>query len=254
MILIKNLFFVACVSTMALANTEWLADRPRDFKALLADPRETQVRAGFLKADNQKSYMELGLGGHLGIVREESEDSATTLMARALIGSRFEIGSRSFDLQNTDFIGGLAGSYRKNDDALELFLFHQSSHLGDGIPQRNYSLESLRVLYSRTFSLLRLYGGGEIKLRSDPRDLAGKFSLISGGDWHFTEDFFTAVDIRFKQETDFKSNVTFVIGYELGPLPRRHRIFLELFDGYSNLGQFAHTREFYAMLGFGFTL
>jgi hypothetical protein len=253
---------------------QWFSDAPRELKALLADPRETQLRVGYLRQGNKNSYLDLGLGGHLGVARKETKESAFSLQVRALAMGRFQFGSKSFDYQNGDFIGGLASSYRHGQDAFEVFLSHQSSHLGDDVIAKgrsfsNYSFESARILYSHDFTSelwpsLRLYSGLAMKARAVPSRIQGKFMPIIGGDWYFLSrlpDLFVAADLRLKEENDFAPNFSFIVGYELGQkiqvaaqVQRRQRFFLELYNGYSNQGQFDQEREFSLFAGIGFTL
>lgn len=246
------------------SHWQWFPVRPRVFRALAADPREAQLRVGVLRADVGKSFLDLGFGGQLPLARWEEGDRAFEIAAKGLTTSRFQFGSRSFDLQNSDMIGGLAGSYRAGPHAVEVLVSHQSSHLGDDASlQRapiNYSFEALRALYAEELApRLRAYFGFDVRLRADPSRLRGKMSFIGGGDWRFLPSvtaLYAAVDVRFKGDNSYTPNVTLVVAYELGdPLaPFRQRLFLELFDGYSLLGQFDQQRESYVMLGMGFTL
>ena len=99
-----------------------------------------------------------------------------------------------------------------------------------------------------------------MKWRADPSTLQGKITAIAGGDWHFLEQMpglFAAVDFHFRQENDWAPNSTFVLGIEMGDrsvVQRLQRLFIEIFNGYSEMGQFSDRREFYGLIGMGFTL
>jgi hypothetical protein len=244
---------------------EWFSDKPRTFKALYADPRETQTRLAYLR--NHNSYMDFHFGGHLGVVRKEFTDSEFALIVRGMVASRFQMFSGSFDLQNDDFIGGLAASYKTGPHSVELFISHQSSHLGDEVIRKgilngsNVSFESIRLLYSRELtSNLRAYGGTKFIMRSYNPLLRGNTVPILGAEWRPVTSLpglLTAADIRFKQENHFSPNFTAVVAYELGNLDKiihRQRIFLEFYSGHSNQGQFFSDEETSVALGFAFTL
>lgn len=269
--MLSLLFFcLATLSPFLWADTsqslQWFSDKPREMAPLLADPAEAQMKVGYLFKGDDKSYLEMGLGGQLGVVRADLEEGALAFQVRGQILSRFEFFSHSFDLQDTDFTGGLSTSYRHGTTVYEILTGHRSSHLGDDIQSRglrspiNFSYEFVRFLSSfKIFDGIRLYGGAQTNVRSDPATIRWRPIFILGGDVRpFTNlpDFFTALDLRFMGPHEYSPNLSLAIGYELGNASqsRRQRIQLEVFNGYSNLGQFDQTREFYFFLGFAFAM
>lgn len=240
---------------------EWFSDHPRQIPPLLADPMEAQLRTGYLWSGKKKMYFEFGVGGQFEIARKTWDEGTLAFQGRAQAHSRFELFSHSFDLHNSDFIGGLSTTYRRESTVLEVLVGHQSSHLGDDIQSRglgfpiNFSFEFLRFLASLTIrETLRLYGGAQTNFRSDPASIRWKPTVILGGDWRpfsGAPDFFTALDFRFMGINQYSPNLSAAIGYELGDRERvkkRQRVQLQVFNGYSNLGQYYQHREFYVQL------
>ncbi len=262
-----GLFFLI-ISSLALGSTvEYFSDRPRNFKSLLADPREGQLRVGCLYSDSNHSYLDLTMGGQLNLANFTFEDELLLNVAiKGLVASRFQYGSISFDLQNSDFIGGIVTSLGKKSQFIELYLSHQSSHHGDDVISqnpslfRNFSFESIRFLYSKDLlTPLRVYGGTQWLLRADPESLLKKWRVILGAEltFSFLPDLFVASHANFKQENRWTPDLAFVVGYYLGEtakIQRKQRIFFELTHGYSVMGQFSEQKETSAFLGFGFTL
>ncbi len=271
-ILITLLVFSPCVGAVPETNTteekrvDWFSDYSRLYPPALADPREAQVRVGYLQNGNANSYLDMALGGDIGLVREAGDDPSWTLTIRALITSRFRFFSKYIDQQNSDYLGGAAFGFKAGPGLWEILLYHQSSHLGDGAFENegkvpfNYSYEALRLEHSRFIGeTFRWYLGADIKVRASPLRLWGKTTAIAGAEWHFLPtlpDLFTALDVKFKGENSWAPNTSLILGYELGDpktTDRRQRLFLEVFNGYSNMGQYSSDREFYVFSGFGFT-
>jgi len=82
--------------------------------------------------------------------------------------------------------------------------------------------------------------------------------LQAGAEYRFRPweiPMYAAADVQFRQQTEWRPNLTTQVGMELGdseePSPRT-RIFLELFTGYSNMGQYWDTYESSLMLGLGY--
>src|SRR5205823_2948109 len=105
------LFFSVFSASLA-QGAEWFTDKPREMKALLADPREAQLRVGYLYTGNKRSNLELGFGGHLGFFRQQTEEKVFAVDIRGLITARLGSNSHFFDYQNGDMIGGAAATYK----------------------------------------------------------------------------------------------------------------------------------------------
>ncbi len=255
-------------SSIALpAAVDYFSDAPRAFKSLLADPREAQFRVGYLKTGEKNSYLDMVMGGQLNIVNIILENGhILNIGLKGLISSRFQFASKSFDLQNSDYIGGLTVVFGRNTTFLELFHSHQSSHFGDDLVAsnpaifKNYSYESVRLLFSKEFVFpLRVYGGPKLIYRADPEELLMKSHIILGATYfpELINDLYFALNFESKQENDWTVDSAFTVGYMLGEgakVQRRQRLFLEIYNGYSPMGQLSKIREFSVLAGFAFTL
>lgn len=238
-------------------------DRRRAFRPLRADPREAALRLGILYDNHSDTMFDFGIGGDLGLYRRDVYDGNLTLSGRGQIVSRFQFNSESFDLLNTDFIGGAALGWARGEHEMELYFYHVSSHLGDekldfGERDRvNYARESLRFLYSRQLGPWRLYGGPTVTLSGDDVATENRVTLQLGTEVDFMlweVPMYAGLDLQGRQTNDFRPNVTTVLGLKLGNPAERDpvRLYLEFFDGYSNMGQYFDERERYIMGGLGY--
>jgi hypothetical protein len=234
-------------------GTTLFARNLRAFAPLWADPREAQFRMGFTRDSAGETWWDLNLGGDLIVLRADRIDAGVlTLSGRALFSARFKFFTPSFDLYNTDFIGGAAAGFRHGPTALELLLYHESSHLGDEIlergeqPRIDYSREAVRLLASHQprGGPIRLYGGLSVNLHADPEALEHRFVFQAGaqGAWRVGRvPVYGAIDLQWKQENGWHLNVTPEAGVYLGSfasLMHEQRIYVSCFNGYSNMGQF----------------
>lgn len=258
---------------MLLAGVSWGAqwegwpDEARAFDPLRADPREAGVRLAYLR--NHQPYAELGLGGDVGLIAANFDnEDRLTLSGRLLAASRFESGSGAFDLLNIDYIGGFALGYARADTGLELSVFHQSSHLGDEMmypPARRsmirYHYEALRLLADHTlWQHLRLYGGGAVRLQSEPEYLDGHWGLQAGCEWTgqcWGIEYYAALDAQWREmdawEQDLTGQMGVFVGAEKGGTHHK-RLFVEYHDGLSTMGQFYLEKEHYMVIGFAMDL
>lgn len=243
----------------------WFSDEGRRFTALRADPREAAFHLGFMQDDNGESFEDVAVGGDLGILHFSISDGAEmSLTMRGLITARFDMFSKSFDLLNADFLGGPALGYKKGPWSWEAFAYHQSSHLGDevledgGRRRIDYGREVVRFLGAHSWENLRLYVGPSYVLHSLPKSAQGCWTMQAGLEYSFSlwdQPCFAATDIQFRQENDWNLNLTARVGVDLGNpqlTQNRQYIFIELFQGYSNMGQYYDAWERYAMVGIGY--
>jgi len=251
-------------------DTGWslFSNHDRAMAPLLADQREAQIRAGWMYGRGGDKFLDLGFGGDLGIVRRDfSKDEAMTLTLRGLITARFQTDAESFPLLNTDYYGGLAFGHRFGKNAWEVFVYHQSAHLGDetldfGNRARiDYGRESVRFLWSHNLlDNLRIYGGPTLNVSGSEDFVRGKVMLQAGGEYRFNPwnvPMYVAADVQVREQNEWRPSFNAQLGMYLGkdktknPKPRT-RIFLETFTGYSNMGQYWDTYETSTMIGLGY--
>ncbi len=250
----------------------WFPDDARVFRPLEADPREARIQVGLMYGRHAEKYLDAIFGGDLGILRKAwSEDEELSISARGLVTSRFNTCRSNFPQQNTDFFGGVATAYRHGKNTFELFLFHESSHLGDEVMEFtnrrriDYSRESVRLLYARDLTdelgqILagdwRAYAGVTFNARAFPEDIRGRSTPQVGLEYQFDlwgQRMFAAADLQIDEANDWAANIATQFGVELGdpgtPRIKRPRVFVEFYNGFSHMGQFWDDRETYIMLG-----
>jgi len=246
------------------ANWDFFAQEGRAFAPLRADPREARFRFGILYSDDG-FFEDVAFGGDLAFlsVRFPSE-GLLTITGRGLITGRFDVTSRSFDLANTDFIGGVATGLRWGMFSCELLFFHQSSHLGDEILERgerariDLGYEALRLLADWRWRFLRLIGGVEVAVHAYPGELIGRTLLEAGVETTLSPGnvpLFVALDIQGRVDRPLLQGACVQAGIGLGPADAERRlqyVFIELFAGRSAMGQFYADRERYILLGLSY--
>jgi hypothetical protein len=168
--------------------------------------------------------------------------------------SIFDLDSSSFDLINSDFVGGVTASYARGPFSTMLRFFHQSSHLGDEyllrnrVERINLSFEEIEWLLGyELFDMFRLAIGGGYLVHREPAELApGSFrtSVDFTSPWAFAGGHLrpiAAVDMQLLQENDWSPDWSLAAGLQLenpqvGRL--RMRAVIEYYEGHSPNGQF----------------
>src|SRR4029078_5259785 len=124
----------------------------------------------------------IGIGDAFGLGRWNGSNpgDGVQLSLAAGVFAQFDLDSVSYYLLNADYVFGLPLTIRKGAFSTRLRVYHQSSHLGDEYllrepPERrnriNLSFESAEMILSIDAKALRFYGGGELLLRREPKDL-----------------------------------------------------------------------------------
>ena len=242
----------------------WFESEQRLFKPLLADQREAQIRVGLGYGEGSEKFLDAGIGGDLVIAsRVLGPQEEVSISARGLLTARLLTCEESFPLLNADYIAGVAAGYRRGADTFELFLFHESSHLGDetfeeGLKERiDFSMEALRALWSRQVWGVRLYAGPTFIMRGFPQDIEHRLTLQGGAEYDFQmfgQPLYAAVDLQSREQNGWSVNVAGQLGWYLdgdGQSRNRPRLFVEVFHGHSNMGQFWEETETSVLLGFG---
>jgi len=220
----------------------WFSDKGRAFGPLLADQREAQIRGGFMTARHGNTFGDAGVGGDIAILRRDrSEDRAESLTIRALFTARFQMNSQSTNQLNSDYLAGLAYGHRCGKQAWEVFVYHQSSHLGDetmdfDIRRRiDYGKEAVRFLWSCDVAEgLRIYGGPTFNISGEPF-LRYKTNFQAGAEYSFGawgRDMYLAADIQCREVNNWRPGLNTQVGMHLGDpakVTRRSRIFAEVY-------------------------
>lgn len=247
----------------------------RLFYPLIADPKQPHFFLGtrYYTTPSQNFFAGVaGFGEEFGLIRwvGSSDHEGFQLSIDGGLSAQFSFQSRSINLINADYSGGLPASWRKGGFSVLLRPYHQSSHLGDElvlstkIDRINLSYEALQGLLSQEWSSFRFYGGGEFLMRREPGDL-DRWIIHGGSEWVQREIWFwkakpfVALDLKSYQEnaffvdTSLKGGLDFS-GDDPGQAARRHlRLLLEMYYGYSPHGQFYTDKNFFTGLGMTFS-
>jgi hypothetical protein len=156
-------------------------DGARTFAPLVADPKQPHFFAAWLWVTSPivtGQVSSVGLGEDIGLVRgRRGGRGRWEVSVAAGVFSQFNMGTRSNDLINTDFVIGFPLTYRRGAVSARARIYHQSSHLGDEFilntnPTRvNLSFEAAELLVAHDLGSFRVYGGGEYAYRHEPADL-----------------------------------------------------------------------------------
>ncbi len=223
---------------------------PREnlFKPLMADPREPQcfTKYIFTRGRNEAEFC---FGGNFPFFRRGN----IQLGIESGAFTRFDMGNKN-KFKNVDYKVGFPITFRKEKLSSRFQLYHISSHLGDewakdtGRKKIDYSREVAEFLLSYDFSPnLRLYGGPIYVFHIKP-DYLKKNQFQIGAEWvgkpRGRVQYFTAVDLKIKEENDWDLNANLQSGIILkSETERAMRLFFEYFHGHSDCGQFYNERE-----------
>lgn len=151
------------------------------FDPLHADLRWPRFSAAYRSFSTGLDVSE-GFAGNFGetfaLYRNKAPFSGEwELGVQAGLFSLLDFGKQSIDLVNADYRVGVVSSYRANAWSGFVRLLHKSSHLGDEfllnnpqVTRINLSFEELdmKIAYDAA-SWLRVYGGGGLLLRREPK-------------------------------------------------------------------------------------
>lgn len=256
------------------------------FCQLVADPKSPrsfvtivheQLDSG---ATNSGRIASVGIGDvfPLGRWAGAKVGDGTQVSLSAGVFAQFDLGTKSYDLLNADYMIGIPVTWRHGRNSARVRLYHQSSHLGDEYLLRepadkrdrvNLSFESLEAIVSRDLGGLRAYAGGEYLINREPSDLSRL--LVHAGAELRPESFIlplkrlggfrfiAATDVKSSNEHGWRPAISARTGFEYDkaengePAARRWSLLLEFYDGPSPYGQFYKERLRYTGLGVHFS-
>ncbi len=245
------------------AETVWFGGTQRALPISLAAPKEDGLRSAWSFTDAGDTTWDFHLGPDVSIWQRTSESCFQSIGARFGVTSRFEFGSESFDLWAADFRGGGGWGIRLDRMAYEVFLFHESSHLGDELLERqerariDYGVNGIRLMASQRWNLwLRTYAGVTGQPLADPEELQS-LGFHAGIEFTKLPPFhrgYVAVDAEDWEWRDWAPDVTAQTGLFIGPRGKgvaleSARCFVEFRHGRVMLGQFYNETENYVAVG-----
>jgi len=226
------------------------------FRPLLADPRQPRFFISLREYDmpaERLTTAAVGFGETFGLYRiaGRTADDGVQVGLDGGLFALFNLDEPTRELVNADYSIGVPLTWRRGDNSARLRLYHQSSHLGDGYPQRAgirpvlLSYEALSVMYSHEWQGLRAYLGGEYRFDFELDSL--KHVTWQGGvEYYGTQRLWggtrlvAAVDLKSTQQNQYALDANVQLGLEAGgtePGQRRLRVMLEGYRGYSPDGQ-----------------
>ena len=269
---------IAGVRRVRLAGTTQAAEPPAGrwfptpelFRPALADPKEPRFFISPRHYDTGTDTLwlvEVGYGANFPVYGriDDAGNGWNVGISGGLFGL-FNLEADSFDLINADYTVGVPFTWRQGATSARVRLYHQSSHLGDefllnAAPERvNLSFESLEALLAYDLTPFRVYGGGEVLLHREPKDLdrlmahagveyfgAAPATLLPG----LRGRPFAGLDLKSYAENDWKLDSSLKVGMQFDAPRSDHflRLSVEGFHGNSPHGQFYADRISY--LGFG---
>jgi hypothetical protein len=244
------------------------------FCALVADPKATRSHLTYLRGQlpsetAARNVGSVGIADGLGLLRlgGVAPGDGVQLGVETGVFAQFDLGTRSADLLNADYVVGIPLTFRLGHFSGRLRAWHQSSHLGDefiahagaSVANQGLSFEAVELVLSEEVGPLRVYGGGEYLLEGTPSTLSRRVAH-AGGELRAGPvrgpRFVAALDVRWAEQRDWRPGYSARAGFELAHWaspdhpPRVLAALLEYYEGPSPFGQFFvdQSRTF----GFGF--
>ncbi len=249
------------IETEIAANESTFLPEGYLFDQLIADPRWPHFSIAYRYYTKDKQLRDTGsanFGETFALYRNRAPFGGLWEFGlQAGVFSLFDLDAPSKDLVNADYLGGVFASYRYEQLAAMLRVFHQSSHLGDEFVLRNrakrinlsYEQAELKLSY-KFFNALRLYGGGGYLFDQEPNlePWSAQYGVEITSPWRFANDNITpifAADFKNEEENNWSTNFSLQGGvqfenWRLGQ--RRLQLLVEYFHGHSPNGQF-YTRS-----------
>ena len=232
------------------------------FCPLIADPKSTRSHLTYLRGEFPaetvaKNVGSAGVADGLGLFRYGGPvaGNGVQLGVEAGVFAQFDLGTRSADLLNADYVVGIPLTFRVGSFSGRFRVWHQSSHLGDeflahagaGVTNEGLSFEAVEAILSEELGPFRVYGGGEYLLEGTPSTLARKVAH-GGAELRLGPirgpRFVLAGDVKASEQRDYKPGYSVRAGLEIAHWsspahpPRVIAVLAEYYEGPSPFGQF----------------
>jgi hypothetical protein len=246
------------------------------FCPLIADPKSTRSHLTYLRGEfpagtAAKNVGSVGIADGLGLFRYGGPvaGDGVQLGIEAGVFAQFDLGTRSADLLNADYVVGIPLTFRAGSFSGRFRVWHQSSHLGDeflahagaSVTNAGLSFEAVEAILSGEAGPFRIYGGGEYLLEGTPSTLARKVAH-AGAELRLGAvrgpRFVLAGDVKASEQRDYKPGYSARAGLEFAHWsspahpPRVISVLAEYYDGPSPFGQFFTDQSRTFGVGFHF--
>jgi hypothetical protein len=249
------------------------------FCPLLADPKAERSFLSYLRgefsalatSDEKADIGAVGLADQFVLVRSGGAElgNGVQLGLTGAIFTQFDLGTRSIDLINADYLVSVPLSLRWRGFSSQLSILHQSSHLGDEyllrseLERQNLSFEAVKAVISQELGPLRIYLGGQYLFNREPESLEqhvaqGGAELRIGGQRGVR--FVGAVDLKSSEQQEWTPAWSGRAGFEFAHWkheehpPRLFALLAEYYTGPSPYGQFFREDIRYFGVGLHFSL
>ena len=255
----------------------WVALPQGDvFCPLIADPKSPRSHLTYLRGElpaetHAKNVGSVAIADGFGLFRRGGPvpGDGLQLGIEAGVFAQFDLGTRSADLLNADYVVGFPLTFRVASFSGRFRVWHQSSHLGDeflahagaNVPNKGLSFEAVEAIFSEELGPLRIYGGGEYLLDGTPSTLAKKVAH-AGAELRVGAvrgpRLVAAFDVKAPEQRSYKPGYSARAGLELAHWsspahpPRVIAILAEYYDGPSPFGQFFTDQSRTFGVGFHF--
>jgi Protein of unknown function (DUF1207) len=245
------------------------------FQPLIADPKELRFYLSYRPYQEARQYLSYkteifagSLGDMFGLYRSINNSGGYSWQANISGGiyAEFDLKTSSYYLMDTDYFIGFPFTFRNGPASYRLYLYHQSSHVGDeyllhsNITRIEFSYEALSFIASHEWTAWRIYYGGEVVVHKEPSNYK-PVTVQSGLEYYGTEKFLWkgrlvgGLDLKCTQENNWPLNTSFKGGLQFDESDSRGRsirFLLEGYNGFSPHGQFYNNRMNYFGLGITF--
>lgn len=258
----------------------WLPQSTILYPSEVANPRQVSFSGGIRLHDSVagQTSTPVSFGDQFPLYRWSNFDiwSIKGDLQLEIEGAVFAIFNQTQDsspLINADYYIAIPVSYAYDQWAHRVRLYHISSHLGDEYLKRRHHVKRLNksyeaIDYSAAYDItkqIRLYGTAGVIGHSDSemhlKPLYAQYGMevrVGRHEWkQLYGTPYLAMHFENWQDTDWKIDATFALGYELGKLNgmgKKIRVSIEYHNGFCDAGQFSRIRDDYLQfrLSYGF--
>ncbi|HET8542257.1 MAG TPA: DUF1207 domain-containing protein [Anaeromyxobacter sp.] len=244
------------------------------FCPLIADPKGTRSHLTYLRGElpadtGARNVGSVGIADGMGLVRvgRSAPGDGVQLGIEAGVFAQFDLGTRSADLLNSDWVIGFPITFRVGGLSGRLRVWHQSSHLGDEflaragaeVTNEGLSFEAVEAMFSQELGAFRAYAGVEYLLDATPSTL-DPVVLHGGAELRLGPvrgpRLVAALDVKAAEQRGFEPAYSARAGVEIAHWsspahpPRVIAVLAEYYEGPSPFGQFFTDQS--RTFGFGF--
>lgn len=242
------------------------------FTPLLADPRQPTTSINFLTLSNQPFIQFNGnFGADIGVARWESptqginESVQVGIMGASF--SRFSIIKASTYLEDADYVIGVPVTFRYNSFSGRIFFYHESSHTGYDYTNlmhiskiSDFGNEILQVIPSWDITPnIRIYGGAEYRVfglyfyptMEDSTTVLGGIEAYSPEIRSLSARGYLAFNLEARGINGYTPDEDLQFGL-LFHRPGSYlqiRPAIDIYNGYSYMGDLLFEKEHYVSLG-----